>query len=344
MLNKSNIILFINFFCNKFLFRSMEYSEPLDDLLEGSDEDSDIDSGEPSKMLDVDQLMSVDDMEVEASASSKDNPILLDMLHVGISDDSDDEDENEREKADRRAASNAELESKKDKIIKLLCSTAPGIDLFPSNTKEENGFLYFDLVSLSLERDLEYTRRGKLLGHGFKNETLDEIFTNRREFIRHLFPEAQSVLLCDQSDFKSIMNFLFYSISVCTDEKDSELMTKSFFDLRRNYGFKWYLSLRHIVTVLTNLGVSKEALLNEKFYNKENVGLVKHLEQVKKSGQETDSKYKLPSLPQFLEKKKTSSSSKFLPVSSDKFKFCLSRVIEVVCQFICGFPSHLDFR
>ena len=140
------------------------------------------------------------------------------------------------------------------------------------------------------------------------------------------------------------MNFLFYSISVCTDEKDSELMTKSFFDLRRNYGFKWYLSLRHIVTVLTNLGVSKEALLNEKFYNKENVGLVKHLEQVKKSGQETDSKYKLPSLPQFLEKKKTSSSSKFLPVSSDKFKFCLSRVIEVVCQFICGFPSHLDFR
>ena len=37
------------------------------------------------------------------------------------------------------------------------------------------------------------------------------------------------------------MNFLFYSISVCTDRNLSLLMTKAFFDLRRNYGFKWTL-------------------------------------------------------------------------------------------------------
>ena len=41
----------------------------------------------------------------------------------------------------------------------------------------------------------------------------------RFEFVRHLFPEAQTVLICDQADFKAIMNFLFFSISVCLDER-----------------------------------------------------------------------------------------------------------------------------
>ena len=43
-------------------------------------------------------------------------------------------------------------------------------------------------------------------------------------------PEAQSVLLCDQADFRAIMNYLFYSISVCTNSKLGELMTKAFFE------------------------------------------------------------------------------------------------------------------
>jgi hypothetical protein len=50
-------------------------------------------------------------------------------------------------------------------------------------------------------------------------------------------PEAQSVLLCDKADFRAIMDFLFFSISVCTDSRLNELLTKTFFDL-----------VRHVVT------------------------------------------------------------------------------------------------
>jgi hypothetical protein len=47
-------------------------------------------------------------------------------------------------------------------------------------------------------------------------------------------PEAQSVLLCDKADFRAIMDFLFFSISVCTDSRLNELLTKAFFDLVRH--------------------------------------------------------------------------------------------------------------
>ena len=97
-------------------------------------------------------------------------------------------------------------------------------------------FKYFCLESLNLETDFNYSRRPKLLGHGFTNARLDEMFSDRFcpdlkcelyctmniirfEFVRHLFPEAQTVLICDQADFKAIMNFLFFSISVCLDER-----------------------------------------------------------------------------------------------------------------------------
>ena len=79
------------------------------------------------------------------------------------------------------------------------------------------GFKYFNLDSLSLESDFGYDRRGKLIKHGFTDERLNEMFSDRFEFVRHLFPEAQSVLICNQKDFQAIMNFLFYSISVSTD-------------------------------------------------------------------------------------------------------------------------------
>ena len=101
-------------------------------------------------------------------------------------------------------------------------------------------FKYFCLESLNLETDFNYSRRPKLLGHWFTNARLDEMFSDRFclmkcpdlkcelyctmniirfEFVRHLFPEAQTVLICDQADFKAIMNFLFFSISVCLDER-----------------------------------------------------------------------------------------------------------------------------
>ena len=321
----------------------MEYVEPLDDLLGGSDDEQESQDGLPSSgLLDLDDLMTTDEDKSKSSSSNM-NPIFLDM-DINIEDDSDDEAEDDRDKEnEKRKESNLESITKRENIIKMLSLAAPGLNLFPGKKEEsENKFLFFNLETLNLEKDCEYTRRGKLLGHGFTNERLDNIFKSRFEFVRHLFPEAQSVLLCDKNDFKSIMNFLFYSISVCTDITLNDLMTKAFFDLRRNYGFRWDLNLKLIRTVLTNYGISEDAVFNENFYNRKDVGIQQHLEQVKKSGQNTELKYKLPRLPQFVQK--TSSNNTLTGVKSEEFNFCLSRIIEVICQFISGFPSHLDFK
>ena len=91
------------------------------------------------------------------------------------------------------------------------------------NENKENGFKLFTLESLSLETDCGYTRRPKLLGHGFSNARLDDMFSDRFEFVRHLFPEAHTVLICNQADFISIMDYLFYSISVCHDSRYKSL-------------------------------------------------------------------------------------------------------------------------
>ena len=224
----------------------MEYAEPgLDGLLEGSDDEGDeVVENSDSNMLNVDELMAIDDSS--KVSSSKANSLFLDMIDINNdSDNSEDDEDGERhERTERNNVNEGDSEERnanREKIIKMLSLTAPGINMFPLSEDSSNGFYFFTLKTLSLERDLEYSRRGKLLGHGFTNEKLDDIFNNRFEFVRHLFPEAQSVLLCDKKDFKSIMNFLLYSISVCTDENLSDLMTKSFFDLRRNYGFRQVL-------------------------------------------------------------------------------------------------------
>ena len=226
----------------------MEYAEPgLDGLLEGSDDEEEgheVVESSDSNMLNVDELMAIDDSS--KVSSRKANSLFLDMIDTNNdSDNSEDDEDGERndgtERSNINEVDNGERNANREKIIKMLSLTAPGINLFPVSEDSSNGFCLFTLKTLSLERDLDYSRRGKLLGHGFTNERLDDIFNNRFEFVRHLFPEAQSVLLCDKKDFKSIMNFLLYSISVCTDENLSDLMTKSFFDLRRNYGFRQVL-------------------------------------------------------------------------------------------------------
>ena len=71
------------------------------------------------------------------------------------------------------------------------------------------------------------------------------------------------------------MNFLFYSISVCSDRILSEMMKKAFFDLRKNYGFRWNLTLGHVLTCLLNFGADEAAVFSSRFYQKH---LEKHRE------------------------------------------------------------------
>ena len=86
------------------------------------------------------------------------------------------EDDRDKEN-EKRKESNLESITKRENIIKMLSLAAPGLNLFPGKKEEsENKFLFFNLETLNLEKDCEYTRRGKLLGHGFTNERLDNIF------------------------------------------------------------------------------------------------------------------------------------------------------------------------
>ena len=326
----------------------MEYREfdenDLDDLI-GSDDDADDprdsnqteDASSASNLLDVNDLFPNSDL----SHKTKFNPLLFD-LDIDIRDSDEETEENDKI-AEKKKEASEEMKKKREKIGEMMSRTAPGLDMFPRDNSDnhKNPFKCFDFGSLSLEKHCEYTRRGKLLGHGFTHSSLDQILTDRFQFVRHLFPEAQSVLLCDRNDFKSIMNFLFYSISVCTDRQLSDLMIKALFDLRRNYGFKWDLSLKQINAVLTNYGAS-EALLSDKQYNRDNVGIKKHLEQVIKSGQECSTTFKLPRLPSFVTKKDRFERTQ--TVSEEDFVFCLSRFVQVVCEFLCGFPEHTDLR
>jgi len=321
--------------------KNMEYREPeddCDDLLEGSDEEEeeDVQTNNRNQLLDLDELGDVGAVTITAA----DNPIFLDMLEP--LDNSDDEEDEEEKKA-REDKKKEDDMVRRDKMIKMLNMVAPGVDMFPPS-EEGNGFLYFSLETLDLETDLGYTRRAKLLGHGFTNDQLDSILSDRLEFVRHLMPEAQSVLICDKLDFRAIMNFLFYSISVCTDRSLNDLLTKAFFDLRKNYGFRWNLSLKHIFAVFLNYGVEEQAVYNTRFYNKENVGLVKHLDDVRKTGQEAGEKYQLPKLPEFLRKRRLSQKKIFLALNDEKFTFCVSRFLLLVSEFSAGLPSHLEFR
>ena len=151
---------------------------------------------------------------------SSSNELLQRILLENETDISlDDEDGGEEMKVEEDSQRRLDEENRKKSEKLLQSSLPPGIDLFRSKKNPaENSFRYFSMKSLNLETDFGYSRRSHLLAHGFSVETVEEIFSDRFEFVRHLFPEAQSVLICDQADFKAVMNFLFFNISVCSDQ------------------------------------------------------------------------------------------------------------------------------
>jgi hypothetical protein len=277
--------------------------------------------------------------------------------------------EGQSDAAARAEARREQAAENRRKLQRLLHGSAPGIDLFPLPVPPGpegggNRFKYFSLETLDLERDFGYSRRARLVGHGFSDARVTDMLTDRLEFVRHLMPEAQSVLLCDQADFRAIMNFLFFSISVCTDRNLSLLMTKSLFDLRKNYGFKWSLSLRHVLAVLLNYGACEDAVYNQAFYQK---CLEKHIEAVRRSGQKVARRYELPELPEFLAELRRRSGQVLEvapegeveegreaeqvgirqepgPITAAQFKFCLESFILLLTDFSAGQPTHLEFR
>ena len=133
----------------------------------------------------------------------------------------------------------------------------------------------FCLDDICLEKDLAYGRRPYLKGHGFSDQAIDEILSDKLTFLRHLMPEAQTVLIGNKSDFRHVMEFLFYCISVCTDRLMNDLLMKSFFSLAKNYSYQWKLTLKNVVTVMWNYDMHREAF-NVDFISKH---LSRHVQQ-----------------------------------------------------------------
>jgi len=349
-----------------------EYQEvdDFDDLLDSDGED-DVKTGDSDEagtdILDLEDLTIRPEKKNASGANVGALALADEYLHPDL-DDIDMEDGADDEGSDDEEAEKRRTEEKKReagehrrKLQKSLHSQAPGIDLFLPDEKGENGLRYFHLESLDIERDFGYSRRSKLHDHGFSDSRVTDMLTDRLEFVRHLMPEAQSVLLCDAKDFRAIMDFLFFSISVCTDRNLSLLMTKALFDLRKNYSFKWTLGLRHVLAVLLNFGASEDAVYKQTFYQK---SLEKHIEAVRKSGQKAAKRYELPELPDFLvkrrldgeqvlemcvegdqgENKEEEKISKPPPITPAQFKFCLESFILLLTDFSAGQPQHLEFR
>ena len=158
-----------------------EYQEDSDfnDLL-------DSDSGDDAQSEDERvNLLDIEDMTISSSTPSSKMKMLEGMslldkiLPPEIEMDDDDPETDDEEKDEKLAQQKQEAAENRKKLQKMLHTVAPGIDLFRTNSSGENGFKYFNMETLDLEKDFDYARRGKLLGHGFSNERITEMLTDR---------------------------------------------------------------------------------------------------------------------------------------------------------------------
>jgi len=253
--------------------------------------------------------------------------IELMSIEIDESDESDEEDEENG--ASTKTGTTVKVESHLE--------TPPGLNVFKRSDGDGSfGFNIFNMDSLDLERDFGYTRRGKLKGHGYTDQELDRIFSDKIVFLRHLMPEAQSVLLCDKDDFKAIMEFLFYSMSVCTNRRLSEALANAMFDLCKNYGFTWRLDISHIVTVLTNYGIHPGFVRSSWFS-----GILKDYRNAAANCKfrrgKSDYKFNLPLVS------KKSKNYRRTKLDDEKFKLIVTQFVLFVTEF-CNGVNKLDLR
>ena len=145
---------------------------------------------------------SMEEMSFNLPESSSESNLLNQIIFENDNVDDLEEDEDEEDKHDMEVNQDEasvpglnEGNKKKLENAFLQSSVPPGINLFRSKKINENSFQYFSMDTLNLETDFGYSRRPKLLDHGFSVETVEEIFSDRIEFVRHLFPLVRDHLV-----------------------------------------------------------------------------------------------------------------------------------------------------
>ena len=159
-----------------------EYQEDSDfnDLLDSDSGDEAQSEDERVNLLDIEEMTISSTTTSSSKMKMLEGLSLLDeMLPPEIDMDDDDPESDDEEKKQKLERQKQEAAENRKKLQKMLHTVAPGIDLFRTNSSGENGFKYFSLETLDLEKDFDYARRGKLLGHGFSNDRITEMLSDR---------------------------------------------------------------------------------------------------------------------------------------------------------------------
>ena len=143
---------------------------------------------------------------------------------------------------------------------------APGIKVF-----RENKPAVFSVENLSLERDFNWSGRSRLENNGCERRMLDRILgsgeDNLFEFVRYLTPElSENTLITSQAEFVSIVDYIFYSASICNKEILFTVLKKCLFDLLKSYNYDWTFTVKQFVTVMLNYRAEPQFMCNERFF------------------------------------------------------------------------------
>jgi len=159
----------------------------------------------------------------------------------------------------------------------------------------------FSINELNLERDFGWSGRERLEKSGLSPKFVDSIIGggNLLKMVRYLTPETgQNNMISNEEEFGCIADYIFYLCSVCEDKFTYSILSKCLFDLLKNSGYSWNVSVDHLLVPLLNLGGRSELILSEDFYN-------------------SNLKKGAPKLPRFFEAKASiSNGSKFLEPNS----------------------------
>ena len=145
-----------------------EYREPdddIDDLMGDDDDDDEYTEDQETELLNVEDLVN-SRKEEKSSKPTRDagDELLFLSANIGLND-SDDSDEDMDKAADTAAERRADEVTRRAKLRERFNVLPPGINLFPDDKIQEsksNGYHYFNLDTLDLEKDFSYNRRGQL--------------------------------------------------------------------------------------------------------------------------------------------------------------------------------------
>lgn len=228
-----------------------EYTEEdLDALLEN---DSNMDESSMN-MIDLDLLLA------RPSESQRRVEDELNRRDLIIRNQEDVDEQAETEVLEENAAT----ERRHAEIPRQIGLYPPGLKYFTGE-----GFSVFTWDDLSLEKDLGYSGRDRLVQGGLPVSLVDKILSDRMSLVLHLTPEVpHNNLIASDKDYVVICDFLFFSLTVCPSRVVAKVLEKALFDLFKSYGYDWKLTNSHLFACWINFGASESAILKESFYKR----------------------------------------------------------------------------